>query len=91
MIRNIFFSPLPELALFFGMTSVETGGSGVLVGGDGGGVVLLLPFCLSSQRVTELCALPYMARHKGLKLSSGCIRKLHCRGSLCINSETHIS
>lgn len=39
---------------------------------------------------TKLCALPYMV-HKGLKLSSGCFRKLHCRGSFCIISERHFS
>lgn len=38
---------------------------------------------------TQMCALPYKALHKGLKLSSGCIRKLHCRGRFCIISEQH--
>lgn len=84
---HVCFSPVPELALFFGMTSAETGE--VQVGfrrrGERGVVLLFCPMAISLQTLQVLlnCApsTPIHGVHLGLRTFCGCIERLHCRGS----------
>lgn len=81
---HVCFSPVPELALFFGMTSAETGE--VQVGfrrrGERCGSALL-SYGYQFTEVLLNCALstPIHGVPLGLRTFSGCIERLHCCGS----------
>ncbi len=82
----VFFSPVPELALFFGMTSAETGGEQVVFSGRDRGVALFCSTAITLQQVLLNCALsaPLHGIHLGPRTLRGRLKEATLLWKSCI-------